>query len=187
MLPEILSIIAVCISGVTAICSACVPAILNAKTKKEELALKREIEYEKLKREREQENEIKFEEYYQSHLKVLTDFSEYYVQWGSTFSEIAKSQLVSYVNRLAAQFRNNVQSALNDFAQKVNTFYDDDNLDKDYKNCVNLILNSFGVQLSGGFPDILLPDILKSALKKQFLELQNLKADSFGRFYFHKK
>ena len=65
MTAEILSIIAVCISGITAVCSACVPAILNAKTKREELALKRKIEEERLNREKEQECETKFEMFYQ--------------------------------------------------------------------------------------------------------------------------
>ena len=143
MTAEILSIIAVCISGITAVCSACVPAILNAKTKREELALKRKIEEERLNREKEQECETKFEMFYQSHLKVLTDFSEYYVQWKNSHSEYAKSDLVIYVSKLSVQFRNDVQSALNDFIFKINNCNDGDNLDEDYKNCRDFIIKSF--------------------------------------------
>lgn len=183
MTAEILSIIAVCISGITAVCSACVPAILNAKTKREELAFKRKIEEERLNREKEQECETKFEMFYQSHLKVLTDFSEYYVQWKNSHSEYAKSDLVIYVSKLSVQFRNDVQSALNDFIFKINNCNDGDNLDEDYKNCRDFIIKSFGVRL-GRFPDILLTDILKSTLRERFYKLQNLKSDSFGQFNF---
>ncbi len=183
MITEILSVIAVCISGVTAVCSACVPAILNAKTKKEELALKRELEEERLRREKEQEYETKFEAFYQAHLKVLTDFSDYYVQWKNTLSEVAKTNLVTCINKLSVQFHNDVQISLNDFVVKINSYKNGKNIDEDYKNCLSLILNSFGVRLSAGFPDILLPDLLKSALKIQFNKLQNLKVDNFGQFH----
>lgn len=184
MWPEILSIIAVCISGAAAVCSACVPAILNAKTKKEELALKREIEEYKLKREREQENEAKFEVFYQSHLKVVTEFSERYVRWKNTPSETTKSELVTFVSKLSEKFRDNIKSALNDFVVKIRNCTSGKNLDEDYKICLNLILNSFGVCLSASFPDILLSDILKAALKEQYYKLQNLERDAYNRIYF---
>ncbi len=184
MLTEILSIIAVCISGITAICSACVPAILNAKTKREELALKRKIEEEKLKHEKEQANEAKFEEFYQSHLKVLTNFSSYYVRWKNVRSEVTKSELVSYVSRLSEQFRDNIQKTLNDFAVKIKNCYSDETIEKEYKTCLNLILDSFGVDCSTYFPDILLPDILKSTLRIQFNKLQSIKEDCFGRLIY---
>lgn len=183
MITEILSIIAVCISGAAAVCSACVPAILNAKTKREELALKREIEEEKLRREKEQEYESKFETFYQIHLKVLTDFSDYYVQWKKTLSETAKLELTTYVSKLSAQFRNNIQNALNEFILKIKDYNGVDNIDEEYKNCISLILDGYGVRISANFPNILLSDILKSALKVQFSKLQNIKTDSYGRFY----
>ncbi len=184
MLPEILSIIAVVISGVTAVTSACVPAIINAQNKKRELALKRELEEDRLKREREQEQEAKFELFYQAHLKVVTDFSEYYVKWKNSYSEFAKSELLIYIGKLSTQFRGKVQSALNDFVEKINTFNGSDSLDTDYKNCQRLIFNSFGAILADCFPDILLSDILKTALKEQFYKLQNLKRDPFNQFRF---
>lgn len=183
MMTEILSIIAVCISGAAAVCSACVPAILNAQTKKAELALKREIEEEKLKREKEQEYEAKFEAFYQSHVKVVTEFSERYVRWKNTSSETTKSELVNFVSKLSEKFRDNVQCALNEFANSIKKCTSGKNLDEEYKNCLNLILNSFGVRLSPGFPDILLSDILKAALKKQYSQLQNLNTDAYNRFY----
>ena len=187
MMTEILSIIAVCISGAAAVCSACVPAILNAKTKKEELALKRELEEEKLRREREQENEAKFEAFYQSHLKVVTEFSERYVRWKNASSETTKSELVNFVSKLSEKFRDNVQQALNEFAIKIKDCPSGENLDEDYRTCLNRILNSFGVCLCDSFPDILLPDILRAALKKQYLQLQNnVKTDSFNRLYISK-
>lgn len=183
MMTEILSIIAVCISGAAAVCSACVPAILNAQTKKKELALKREIEEEKQKREKEQEYDAKFEMFYQSHLKILTDFSNYYVKLQNSVFTAAKFELITYVSKLSKQFRGDVQIALNDFVDKIKNSNSGDNLDEDYKNCVNLILNSFGVRPSASFPDILLSDILKGGLKLQFNKLQNLKVDNFGQFH----
>lgn len=184
MLAEILSIIAVCISGITAICSACVPAILAAKTKREELALKRQIEEEKLHQEKVQAYEAKFEEFYQAHLKVLTSFSSYYVNWKNYGSITSKSELVAYVSKLSEQFRDNIQKALNDFVVKIKNYDSGDYLEKEYKNCLNLILESFGVDSSAFFPDILLPDILKSTLRIQFDKLQSLREDCFGRLFY---
>lgn len=173
---EIISIIAVSISGVTSICAAVIPAVLSFKVKKEELKAK-------LEREKQQAYETKFEEFYQEYITVLNNFSNFYANWKNTFSEIAKSDLVIYVSTLSLQFCKEVQTALNDFANKIKNYKDGDNFDKDYKNCINLILKNYGINISC-MPDILLPDILKGALKIQFDKLQNLKTDCFNRLHF---
>ena len=176
MTTEIISIIAVCISGITALCSACVPAILNAKTKREELALKREIEEEKLK----QEREAQFENFYQAHIKILDDFLECYINWKNRFTEVSKFVLVTYVSKLSLQFRGDVQKALNDFVNKIQNYNTGDNFDEDFKNCLDLILKSYGLSHSEG-SGILLSDILRSTLKTKYNKLQNLKIDCFNR------
>lgn len=166
MTAEILSIIAVCISGLTAVCSASVPAILNYKMKKAELAERR-------KREEQQEYEAKFEVFYQSHLKILTEFSKLYVCLKNDPSAFNKSSLIAFVSNLAVQFRDNIQTALTDFNAKVKDYSKGNNLDEEYKSCLNLILKSFGVRVSGYTPNIIMPDMLKIALKEQFEQLQN--------------
>ena len=57
MTAEILSIIAVCISGVTAICAATIPAILSYKNKKVELGIQ-------IKQSKQKEYEAKFENFF---------------------------------------------------------------------------------------------------------------------------
>ncbi len=173
MTPEILSIIAVCISGLTAVCSATVPAILNYKAKKAVLAERRE-------REQQHENEEKFEVFYKTHLQVITDFSTFYFRCKSEPGEYNKSKLVSFLNNLSVQFRDDIQKALADFAIKVKSFSRGDNFDDDYFNCLNMILSSYGVRVSVYTPNILMPDMLKIALRAQFDKLSKSTTDDLS-------
>jgi Na+-translocating ferredoxin:NAD+ oxidoreductase RnfC subunit len=65
MTSEMLSIIAVCISGATAVCSATIPAILSFITKKAELASQKQ-------REDTQAYNTKFEAFYNKHLQICS-------------------------------------------------------------------------------------------------------------------
>lgn len=166
MTAEILSIIAVCISGITAICSAAVPAILNYKIKKAELVLQ-------TKRENEQKSDIKFQEFYEAHLKVVTDFSELYAEWKNDARATNRDKLIIYVSKLSDQFRDNIKNSLIEFATKIKNFKPGDNLDEEYYKCFNLILKSYGVRATWRSPNILISDMLKVALREQFYQLRS--------------
>lgn len=179
---DILSIFALVTSILTAIFSALIPAIFSYKAKKAELALKRELETEKLNRATQQEQEAKFENFYQSHLKILTDFSELYFLWNTSRVVSDQDKLIGFANNLSMLFRGDVQTALLKFVEKIKNNTVGDNLDDDFKTCSRLILNSFGVKISERCPDIILPDILRNALKQQFSKLDKVHTDIFNEF-----
>ncbi len=176
MTAEILSIIAVCISGITAVCSATIPAILNYRVKKEELR-------DKKKREETQAYEAKFKEFYQAHLKVLKEFSELYIQWGGSTTWAKKYALIDYIYKIAPEFRLWLKNRLLEFASKVENHKTEDNIDEYYQNCVKGILHSYGVNVSSCTPDIFMSDMLKVVLREQFDKLQHATSKDF---HFHK-
>lgn len=179
---DILSIFALAISGLTAIFAALIPAIFSYKAKKAELALKREIEFERLNRATQHEQEAKFEKFYQSHLKILTDFSELYFLWNTSKAVSDQEKLIGFSNNLSILFQGNVQTALLKFVEKIKNNAAGDNLDDDFKTCLRLILNSYGVKISERCPDIILPDLLKNALKQQFSKLNKVHTDIFNAY-----
>lgn len=162
---EIISIIAVSISGITSICAAVIPAVLSYRIKKEELKAK-------LEQEKQQAYEAKFEEFYQEHLQILNDFSTYYVRWQSNKTETNKGLVVKYLNQIAPQFRLWLRKKLYDFANKLENYKIGDNIDEEYYKCRQSILHSYGINVSAETPDFFMSDILKVVLREQFDALQ---------------
>ena len=171
MTAEILSIIAVCISGVTAICAASIPAILNYRIKKEELKDKRK-----------QLDDEKFEIYYQAHWQVLKDFAELYEQWKA--DPYTSFKLIDFIKEIAPEFRLSINNWLYKFADKIAAYKPGENLDDDYKRCRQLILDSYGVRVSANTPDDFMSDILRVVLRERFDELQHATSKDFK---FHRR
>ena len=173
MTAEILSIIAVCISGVTAICSASIPAILNYKAKKAELKAQKA-------REHEQTYNAKFEVFYQTHLKILKDFSNLYECWKTNPEN--STELLEFIRKIAPEFRMSTSHWLYVLAGKIENYKAGDNFDKEYERCENLILHCYGVRVSADTPDYLMSEMLKVVLKERFDELQHATSKDF---HFH--
>lgn len=164
MTPELLSIIAIIMSGATAVCSTTIPAIISYKTKKAELKAQK-------KREEEQAYNAKFEAFYQKHFHIINDFSTRYENWKLLHSN--KSEFLVFINNIAPEFPYSIRNYLYDFANKIKNNAPDDDLDSDYDKCRQLILDSYGVSISASTPSYLLSDILRIVLKERFDELQH--------------
>lgn len=174
MTAEILSIIAVSISSFAALFSATIPAILNYEIKKADRKAKIELE-------NQQKNEVKFEMFYQKHLKILNDFSILYENWKNEPKN--NSDILKFINEIAMEFRISISHWLHKFAEQIANYKTGDNLDEEYKRCRQLILNSYGIKISADTPDYLLSEILKVVLKEKFNELQNATSKDF---HFHR-
>lgn len=171
MSSEILSIIAVAISGVTAIYSTSIPAILSFLSKKAELKAQKA-------REQEQAYNAKFEVFYQNHLKILKDFLNLYGEW--KINPDNSTELLEFISTTAPEFRLSTNHWLYEFADKVKNYKPGDNLDEDYDKCKNLILHSYGVRVSADTPDYLMSEMLKVVLKERFDELQHATSEDFN-------
>ncbi len=170
MTAEQLSIIAVCISGIATIFAASSPAIFNFIIKKKELDLQEKRDF-----------DANFEEYYQRHVKVLKDFSNYYAEW--TESPNNNIEIITFLKDIAPEFRLSVSSWFYKLIEKIANYKEGDNLDDDYKLCRILILQSYGVRISADTPGYFLSDMLRVTLRKQFKKLQRAKIKEFR---FHK-
>ena len=170
MTSETISLIAVVISGINAIITASIPAILSYQAKKNELKAKKLLEKEKAYND-------KFQEFYQRHLKILTDFHYYYNVWKADPQKSA--QIIEYIQTIAPEFRLWVSEKLKDFANKIANYKEGDNLDSVHKLCVQLILASYGVRVTAETPDYLMSEILKVVLKERFDELQKASSKNF--------
>ena len=173
MTAEILSIIAVAISGVTAVFSATVPAILSYKAKKAELKAQKA-------REDKEEYNAKFEIFYQTHLKIVQDFSNLYDCWKANPQNSV--DIIEFIRKVAPEFRLSTSHWLNELAGKIANFKTGDNLDDDFKRCKLLILQCYGVKVSANTPDYLMSEILRVVLKERFDELQHATSKDF---HFH--
>lgn len=164
MTAEILSIIAVCISGITAICSASIPAILNYCAKKAELKAQK-------KREAEQAYNAKFEAFYQKHYNIVKGLSNHYECWKNNPKH--SSKILEFIIEIKSEFPYSISYWLNEFSNKIRNYKAGDNLDSAYNRCRQIIIESYGARITGETPDYLLSDILKVVLKERFDELQH--------------
>lgn len=172
MTAEILSIIAVCISGITAVCSASIPAILNFMLKRAELKEKKDNEAQ-------QEYQAKFEKFYQEHLKVLNDFSDLYGKWIGYTNASAKYELINFIYKIANQFQPQIRKNLLYFVDRINNSGKQGDINEEYQKCINSILRSYGLIITTNTPNFLTSDILKIVLKDRFDELQKSKSEDY--------
>lgn len=170
MTAEILSIIAVCISGITAICSACVPAILSYKAKLTEIRINKEIEAQK-------EDEANFELFYRQHIDILNELSIRYMDWKVNKQE--KFALLCFLDKMVHEFKHSCDS-VHELYNRVNNYQDGDDLDLLYNQCLDEILNYYGVRVYANTPNVLTSDMLKIILRKKFNDLKTSTGEKFG-------
>ena len=170
MTAEILSIIAVCISGVTAICAATIPAILSYKNKKVELGIQ-------IKQSKQKEYEAKFEIFFNEHINIIKKLSELYGQWKTDAQKA--SELISFIYKIANEFNFWMRCTFYYWAQTIIENADNKEIERMFNECMGCLLASYGIDYCSNSTKFLMSDMLKIVLRERFDELQNSSSKDF--------
>lgn len=177
---EIVSLVSIFMSGLTAVGTALLPAFFNYRLKKQERLDKLVLEEEKRKLSEIQKFNSDFEQYYQAHLQIISNLTEHYGKWKSG---INNQKLISYIYQIAPQFPHYEANQLYNFATKVTALKQGDDIDTVFNKLISDIFHCFGLRESANTPSFLKSEMLRTVLleefkKKDYAHIANLNLHS---------
>lgn len=170
MTPEEMSLFAVVLSGSCAVVSAAIPAIVHVVVKRLELKAQKQ-------REEGERYEREFEKYYLSHVQIVKEFQNLYENWKVDCT--AKSEIMIFIHEIAHEFRSTTHSKLEELYKSIGDFKHGDDvqkIDEKFQSCIQLILERYGLKLSGSTPNYFISDMLRIVLREQFDVLKKSKS-----------